>query len=148
MFQVLQAATVWHQSGASDKVYSVQLLFNSDTKQFIVASQYGRRTATPRSAPDTYTGTSKWQAEQAYNALLQKKVRGSKGDAYNKTINPPIIPSFYGGSGYSKRSVAEELKTAKVIDALSEFFSESTEVVEQVKPEEEKQEDFVLSIFG
>jgi hypothetical protein len=133
-YKVLQAATVWHEDPSqgkegSDKVYSVQLLeelneFGEGAGKYRVESQYGKRGYNLKSAPTTHTGSHIWSAESAYNTLLQTKVKGKKGDAYDKVINPPIIPEVFGGAGYNRAiTKAQERETAKQVDALYDFLS-------------------------
>lgn len=131
--KVLKANTVWHQDPhqgekGSDKVYSVQLI-QDGLGQYHVESQYGKRGSNLRSAPTTYTGANQWTAERAFNELLQGKVHGKKGDAYDRVINPAIIPTEFGGAGYSRSiTKADELKTSKQVDVLHNFLGNIDEV--------------------
>lgn len=129
--RVLKAETVWHYDisqgeKGSDKVYSVQLI-NDKTGSFSVESQYGRRGGNLKSAPTSYSGVSEYVAEQVYNNLLRTKVQGKKGDAYDRTISPAIVPTEFGGAGYSRSiSKADELKNSKDVNSLHDFLSTSS----------------------
>ena len=158
-YKVIEAATVWHYDPSqgvkgSDKVYSVQLVENKKTGQFSVESQYGKRGYNLKSAPTTYSGTNKYAAERAYNELLQKKVKGKNGDPYDRVIDTPIIPTTFGGAGFSRAiTMEQEAKTAKQVDALYNFLSDikPTEPVVAPKPQKEKQSDglaAMLAAFG
>lgn len=160
-YKVLRAETVWHCDPSqgvkgSDKVYSVQLVQNLTTKEYSVESQYGKRGSNLKPAPTYAKTTHLGLAESAYNTLLQTKVKGKKGDAYDRTLDEPIIPTMFGGAGYSRTiTKTAELKTAKQIDAFHNFLSNKVvEVAEPKKPKKEKEAEVseglaaMLAAFG
>lgn len=117
-YKVLEATTVWHQHGTSDKVYSIQLLDAGDGN-FRVESQWGRRgkPSTPSQRMTKYNGVSKHTAQNVYNQLLSEKV--NKKD-YDRSI-PPIIPSEFGGRLASTIEKEEQLQISKLVKGLQDF---------------------------
>jgi hypothetical protein len=144
-YEVLKAETVWHVDPSqgvkgSDKVYSVQLVKNLKTNYYSVESQYGKRGYNLKAAPTFCTTLSQSYAESRYNELLQSKVCGTKGDAYDRKLDKPIIPVVFGGAGFSREiTKAAELKTAKQVDSLYNWLK-TEPVIETEAPAEEVSE--------
>lgn len=159
-YKVIKADTVWHVDPSqgvkgSDKVYSVQLVQHIPTSEYRVESQYGKRGSNLKSAPTFATTSYLNVAERAYQELLQKKVLGKNGDAYDRKLSGgAIIPTQFGGAGFSRAITKEaELKTAKQVDSLYDFLSGALPVVEEKvsKPKKEKVNEglaAMLAAFG
>jgi hypothetical protein len=121
---VQKAITLWQQRGTSDKTYNVQIIAVDGGKSYRVQSQYGRRGAVQREAGHTYVGSSLYEAESSYNALVSKKRSGG----YDREINPPIVPA---GSAVTSATVTANKKAAaesakKEVSALHTFLAENS----------------------
>jgi predicted DNA-binding WGR domain protein len=116
--QVISATTVWNNSGNSDKVYSLQLVENSD-KTFSVHAQWGKREKATSSQIKA-DHVSRWKAESVYNTFLSTKVN-KRG--YTRTITPAIIPTEFGGLGSTTVTKEEQLKLSEMVKGLEEFLA-------------------------
>ncbi len=80
--QVISATTVWNDSGEHDKVYSLQLVQETDGT-YSTYAQWGRR----ERATSSQTKAShvvRWKAESVYNQFVSQKVN-KRGCGTNQT---------------------------------------------------------------
>lgn len=116
--QVISATTVWNNSGNSDKVYSLQLVEETDGT-FSTYAQWGRREKATSSQVKA-DHVARWKAESVYNQFLSQKVN-KRG--YDQRINPAIIPSEFGGLGSTTVTKEEQKKHSEMVKGLEDFLA-------------------------
>lgn len=116
--QVISATTVWNNSGNHDKVYSLQLVQETDGT-YSTYAQWGRRErATSSQVKASHVG--RWKAEAVYNQFLSQKVN-KRG--YDRSITPAIIPSEFGGLGSTTVTKEEQLALSKMVKGMEDFLA-------------------------
>lgn len=120
--KVLMAKSIWNNSGTSDKVYSLQLVEESDGTYSCYA-QWGRR--------ERYTSeqikkdhVARWEAESEFNNFLNKK----RKRGYDKEISP-IIPKVFGGTGTTALSKEKQKEQAAMLEGLQDFLKPNPDLV-------------------
>lgn len=116
--QVINASTIWCKEGASDKVYSLQLVEETDGT-FSVHSQWGRREKATSSQIKA-DHTTRWHANAVYNKFLSEKVN-KKG--YDREITPAIIPTQFGGFGSTTVTKEQQMKQSKMVKGMEDFLA-------------------------
>jgi predicted DNA-binding WGR domain protein len=86
--QLIQRASLFYQSGTSDKVYEVDLCQVAPDR-YMVNYRYGRRGKTLREGAETVTALPLDEAQKAFDRLVRSKV--SKGYQEASTVAPEII---------------------------------------------------------
>lgn len=119
--KVVEASTVWYLCSNSDKVYSAQILKDTDkpdSKSYSVITQWGRR-----DRPNTGQSTlASFVSFPQARAEMIKKINSKVKKGYNRTIDPPIIPENLGGNMDSSIALKEELlKASQIIDEFAEY---------------------------
>lgn len=116
--QVISAASVWNSDGKSDKVYSLQLVEETDGT-YSTYAQWGRRDKAT-SAQIKSDHVPRWKAESVYNQFLSQKVN-KRG--YTREVIPAIIPTEFGGLGSTTVTKEEQLELSKMVKGLEDFLT-------------------------
>lgn len=116
--QVISARTVWNNEGTADKVYSLQLVQETDGT-YSTYAQWGRREKATSSQVKA-SHVARWRAEAVYNKFLSQKVN-KRG--YIHDIKPAIIPTEFGGLGSTTVTKEEQIKQAEMIKGMEDFLA-------------------------
>jgi predicted DNA-binding WGR domain protein len=82
--RTIESVTLYYKNGKSDKVYEIELLERA--RDYVVRARYGRRGSVLRSI-DKWKGTNIYDAEDAYNTLIDEK----QGEGYDENIQNTVI---------------------------------------------------------
>jgi hypothetical protein len=116
-YTVLKATSLWCDTGTSDKVYNVQLVYDNTNGRYFVDAQWGKRLNVIKGKfqdrQEKVSNGTKYGAESVYMELLRYKSK-----KYNKELPEPIIPAEYT-NGVEIASISKE-ELAKLYKGVEE----------------------------